>query len=425
LQLIDPSADNERVANWVAVDPATSSSPLFTPGGFNSVVTNLARFPEIRLNEIQARNIAGVTNHLGERAPWLEIHSRETNDLDLAGLYLTDDPGNLARWRIPDGTVIRPGDFLLVWLDGKPGASIPGELHAGFQLGSNATSIALVGFVNNRPAVFDYLRWDSMVDDHSFGLYPDANIGGAREFYFATPGAANDPSPGPDTIFINEWMASNVTNLTDSVDQQFEDWIEIYNPNNVAVELTGFTLTDSPTNLVRWTFPAGTIISPHGYRLIWADNEPAQNNPTNADLHADFKLDKSGDVIALFGSTGRLVDAVEFGHQSDDVSAGRFPDGGAGFWLMTTPTPRLPNVVPSIPTPELRIIETGVSPGNYFIVSWQAIPGATYRVESTDNLAGSAWTPLPGDVFAWQDIASKADPGTIAVGPRYYRVVKP
>jgi hypothetical protein len=50
--------------------------------------------------------------------------------------------------------------------------------------------------------------------------------------------------PGP--VIINEWMAANAGpgGFADPLDGLFQDWFELYNPNDAAVNLSGFQLTD-------------------------------------------------------------------------------------------------------------------------------------------------------------------------------------
>jgi hypothetical protein len=81
--------------------------------------------------------------------------------------------------------------------------------------------------------------------------------------------------------------------------------------------------------------------------LVWADNEPGQNlslGVPRADLHVNFQLARTGEVIALFAADGTQIDAIAFANQLDDVSAGRFPDGTAGIYAMPgTASPRAAN----------------------------------------------------------------------------------
>ncbi len=55
---------------------------------------------------------------------------------------------------------------------------------------------------------------------------------------------------GP-TVVINEVMASNVKTLADP-QGSFDDWIELYNPGDRVVDLTGMYLTDDPAVPRKW-----------------------------------------------------------------------------------------------------------------------------------------------------------------------------
>jgi hypothetical protein len=142
-------------------------------------------------------------------------------------------------------------------------------------------------------------------------------------------------------VFINEWMASNLTTIQDPADLKYEDWFELYNPGNAAIDLTGYTLTDDLLNSDLWEIPAGTVIPAGGFLLIWADQNGTQNAP--GVLHADFKLSASGESIGLFAPDGTQVDAVTFGAMAADEARGRLPDGSDTIG-QTSPTPGSANL---------------------------------------------------------------------------------
>jgi hypothetical protein len=309
-------------------------------------------------------------------------------------------------------------------MDGEAGESTANELHAGFRLQPDTGSLALVKDINGQPTVIDYLTYDLVPADRSYGLFPDGQAADRQILYYPTPGTTNDPSPGPSAILINEWMAANVNFLADPADGNFDDWFELYNPNSTVIALGGYTLTDNFTNTLRWTIPAGTVIAPHGYLLVWSDDDTNQNSPTNTDLHTDFKLSQNGEEIALFAPDGRLVDYVRFLDQPDNLSEGRWPDGSGKFYLMTAPTPRAPNFIPTTLPPEVRIVETAASPGVFFALSWEAETGKTYRVQYKDALGAASWNTLPGDVLADGNIASKGHATTSDSAQRFYRVFR-
>ena len=119
---------------------------------------------------------------------------------------------------------------------------------------------------------------------------------------------------------IAEFMASNQTGLSDE-DGARVDWVEIYNPDAVAVDLAGWRLSDSAANLEKWVFPAVTL-QPGEFRVVFASGK----NRTNVagPLHTNFSLAAGGEYLALSAPDGTLstVFAPSYPAQRDDVSYG-------------------------------------------------------------------------------------------------------
>jgi hypothetical protein len=138
-----------------------------------------------------------------------------------------------------------------------------------------------------------------------------------------------------DELVINEFLASNDTSQADQ-DGDHDDWIELYNGSGSALSLSGFHLSDDPSDLTQWTFP-DTVIAAHGYLTVWADEDDDQRG-----LHANFKLSASGESLYLMDDATDTVDAVTWGTQVTDVSYGRFPDG-VGAWRTMYPSFNGPN----------------------------------------------------------------------------------
>jgi hypothetical protein len=159
---------------------------------------------------------------------------------------------------------------------------------------------------------------------------------------FASAGRA-----GGFPIVINEFLASNSGGGGTDLQGQADDWIELYNPWDTSFDVGGMYLTDNLSKPTKWRIPLGrsaeTTIGPHGYLLIWADGDLG-----DAGLHAGFSLDSSGEDVALFAADGgTLIDELNYGQQTPNVSYGRFPDGGDTWIAMTTPTPGKRNVQPA------------------------------------------------------------------------------
>lgn len=129
-------------------------------------------------------------------------------------------------------------------------------------------------------------------------------------------------------IVINEFLSSNSTIQTDQ-NGEYDDWIELYNNTTSAINISGYHLSDDGGNLLRWSFPSGTNIAANGYLIVWADDDTTQ-----AGLHANFKLSASGESLYLSNSAGSLVDEIVFPVQTTDVTYGRYPNGIGAFTYM-------------------------------------------------------------------------------------------
>ncbi len=141
-------------------------------------------------------------------------------------------------------------------------------------------------------------------------------------------------------LVINEFMAFNSACCPDvqGPNQEFDDWIEIYNKGNTAVNIGGMYLSDNKSNPFNYKIPSDnpslTTIQPGGFILLWADNSPSQGI-----LHLDFALNNLGEDVGLYYLDGRTIDEYTFGAQSENTSTGRTTNGASTWKIFTVPTP--------------------------------------------------------------------------------------
>ena len=155
-----------------------------------------------------------------------------------------------------------------------------------------------------------------------------------HEFYLLQTNLAQ---PNAGEIVINEFLAVNNFGATDE-NGKHEDWIELYNSTNSVLNLSGMYLSDDYTNPTKYTFPNNTIIQPHSFLTIWAD----EDNTNGTVLHCNFKLLDSGEEIILSKGTS-VLDSISFGFQGADISIARCPDGTGAFSASSNPTYNLSN----------------------------------------------------------------------------------
>jgi hypothetical protein len=346
------------------ISPATN---YLSPGRGNHFTAALPPIPPIWLNEVLTLNVAGIQDAAGHRVPWIELHNAGTNQVSLEDLYLSDSYTNLTQWAFPAGSAINPGEFKIIFADGAVGETTSNEWHTSFVLSGAAGSIALSRLYNGEPQVLDYINYEGLQADWSYGSFPNGQPFDRMIFTVPTPGASNAPSPA--VVRINEWLASNVNpgGYPDPLDGQYDDWFELYNAGPNAANLGGYYLTDDPATPSAWRIPDGTVIPPHGFLLVWADGQTGQNGQgAYGDLHAPFRLDRGGDYIGLFANHGGSlveIDSVTFGFQQSNISEGRYPDGSDHRQALTTLTPRASNVAGNTAPVITPIADLTVTPG--------------------------------------------------------------
>ncbi len=161
------------------------------------------------------------------------------------------------------------------------------------------------------------------------------------------PAVASD---GLSNVVISEFMASNVTAMMDG-DGEFSDWIEIHNPTDQAININSWYLTDDLSELTQWRFPSSDTldltVASGGRLLVFASGKQTSEGlylDSKSYLHCDFKLQSSGEDLALVQSDGTTIvhEYAGYARQFSDISYGvSETSGGLGYF--TVPTPEAPN----------------------------------------------------------------------------------
>ena len=136
-------------------------------------------------------------------------------------------------------------------------------------------------------------------------------------------------------LFINELMADNSSSIWDE-DEEYEDWIELFYDGDKTTNLNGYYLTDDLSNPFKYALPTFTAV-PGSFKIIWADNDGGTN-------HANFKLSKNGETIALFDSYGVLIDSVTYSVLQTNNTWGRKIDGEIPWVIFSETTPGYTNL---------------------------------------------------------------------------------
>lgn len=347
--------------------------------------TVAANRAHVRINEVLAQNAGAVA--VGATFPDLiELYNDGGVAIDLGGMSISDDPASPAKFVFADGTILNPGEYLVLYADNQSGNGI----HLGFKLDGEGDGVYLYG---REPApsaprpLLDSVVFGPQVDGLSIGrLGHDAAWGLTQPTF----GAANiaQRTGDPAGLRLNEWFASGHIRLTD-------DFIELHNPDPLPVPLAGLWLTDNSTNqqdkhdVAPLSFVAGS-----GFVAFIADGDTAKG-PS----HLGFRLNARQQWLGLFDANLNPLDHVLYFDQTTDYSQGRSPDGGAyPYQYFGMPTPGTANAaVPGYAAllDGLRITEIMYAPlgdGDWEFIELKNVGAADLELGGVRFVAGIDFT---------------------------------
>ena len=273
-------------------------------GGNGTDIYNPAVSP-LRISEYSACD-GGYLHNYDMSTDWVELYNGSSDALDISGFSLSDNAGN-EKFHFPQGTVI-PGESYLVVncsnritdLNVAPfglSAQMAEVLVLKDALGRIIHIVNTVPYESGSVILTSENKW-AACDNVSPG-YPNTETG-AQE-YLASIGAEKG------TIRIREVMAAEQVVLPDCFGS-FSDWVELENTSGRTMDLSGWALSDDPSDPRKWIIP--DLILESGERVvIYCSGRGVQEQ---GQLHADFSLSAGGESLTLSAYSGHVVDAVNF-----------------------------------------------------------------------------------------------------------------
>ena len=142
----------------------------------------------------------------------------------------------------------------------------------------------------------------------------------------ATAGALPPADVGLAAPQINELLPNPVEPQTDSEDE----FIELYNSNEAAFDLTGFKLQTGTTSLHTYNFPAGTSLAPKSFTTFHS-------------VDTNLSLSNSGGEARLLDPAGNVISQADAYPKAPDGQSWALANG-KWYWT-TTPTASEANII--------------------------------------------------------------------------------
>jgi hypothetical protein len=146
-----------------------------------------------------------------------------------------------------------------------------------------------------------------------------------------SPTPTSTPTSAPThTVRVNEIMP---VAAQDGIFDEFQEWIELYNAGDTAVDLGGWILADGMGGSDAYRIPEGTVLTGGGFVLFHSRT-------------TGIVLDDLGDQVRLVAADGKVVDLVSYGQLAPNAS---YSLDAAGLWHSDwPPSPGAPNAPPSV-----------------------------------------------------------------------------
>ncbi|MBT4385020.1 lamin tail domain-containing protein [Candidatus Peregrinibacteria bacterium] len=223
---------------------------------------------------------------------WIELFNPHQEAINLAGLYLDDKEGGSTPYQLSE--TINAESYLVISIE-----------DSNITLNNSVDSIRLLDADKNPIWSHEYT---DPSENESFAL-----INESYEFTNqATPGSENLASLNESDEEYSNGDLSEDLEITEVFPNPEgpdakEEWIELTNGGNEAVNLGNWQIDDGPGGSEAYTFPDDTIIQPGETLIIFREE-------------SNIALNNSDEIVELNDFTGETIDEISYEHSEEGKS---------------------------------------------------------------------------------------------------------
>jgi hypothetical protein len=352
----------------------------------------------LRLNELLAANRTDRLDDEGQSSDWVEVHNSGRQSLRLGGYHLTNDLEVLDKWTFPNNRV-PAGGYHLVWMSGLGRASLaPEALKASAATIPFETTLVKAGadwkylagpVVEKRPDDRQARKrqespegWTAVdFDDSAFAVGPAG-------FGYGDDDDATKFPLGTTVVLIRHEFTLEESLASESLvlEIDYDDGFAAYLNGTRVAAVNARAEEPDFDSVANGSHEAGSAerfdLSKHVGLLRQGKNVLAiaglNTHRGSSDLslkpvlgtlpivcHANFRLEKSGEMLYLISPDGNIADQVRYPRQVADQSLGRISSTESGWGYFLTPSPGSENVGPQQSRPVTSRLLFDPEPGAF------------------------------------------------------------
>jgi hypothetical protein len=329
---------------------------------------------QVVINEYLSSNVSGITDEDSDYSDWIELYNNSGQYVNLKGFKISDSEKDTIGWVFPDVSV-PAHSFLIVFASGKDKDGKAPKYNTIINQGDTWKYLAPTGTMpaNWRDLNFNDTTWPSGKSGFGYGDNDDATVLNnvnlvliRKEFEITDVRSITSMLLHVDyddgfIAFINGTAVA-----LGGIAEHSEDYSTVQATGHEALMYNGgnpeefdisfsISLLKEGKNVIAiqghntgtgssdfTLIPFLTVASPN----FTIYNAASFISVEDANLHTNFKIDKSGETLYLYNAEAVLIDSSKAVALENDISYGRYENGSDHWYFFKQPTPGSSNINP-------------------------------------------------------------------------------
>lgn len=231
----------------------------------------------IVINEVSASNSMYVNDYY-KKNDWLELYNTTDEDIDIAGLYISDNASKPQKYQVPlndlnINTIIPARGYKVIWCDKLE--NFCADIHTSFKLGAEGADVLVSKYDGKTLLWSDELTYVPHLGSESFGRFPDASrntyvmnkptIGKSNMLtsYDTLYGSSTDPdATSIDSVIRNGNMSMKYVDGAINVKSESNiTSLRIYSTTGMEVKPVSIRTTSNFTSAYLGSLPSGIYVA--------------------------------------------------------------------------------------------------------------------------------------------------------------------
>lgn len=267
------------------------------------------------INEVSSNNSGTIMAPDGGIYDWVEIYNGKSRDVNLTNYSLSDTTSKI-KWVFPENTIIKSGEYLVVFLSGKTASG----LIANFKLSSSGSESLILR--NSSKNIIDAVELEPLTNTQVMAR----NLNGSWHVYNkTTPGFLNTlegynaylssiQTDATNDLVINEVLPNNKGRFK-NLNDEYSGYIELKNTGSKTINLSNYAISNDEAKPFKYNLPNVDLASGEIF-LIFTSGASYSND---GEYSASFAL-KSKTGVAVLSYKGKIIEMADYENMANGLA---------------------------------------------------------------------------------------------------------